>query len=352
MPLPRPSNDRESDLTLIVQRGRVYTKKQKELIKQQHEFRRQKLRDEERSAKRRKKNQLVHIPLRLESLPAELLQEILFYCMEVNFPLASPTLAAKLSSETIYMKFAIKALYRSDLALCRVELSEILRRNEKDPTGLEMRDRIRDYENRGGVIQSSVLKTKWMTFDFYSRYLHQAYQLCKNEFETKTRNGWMNVVYDDKGHTADVETGVMDPVWIQDEKLEKHSGGSYIGSEFRYAQLMSNCRLPEKLFRTPFQNDQLRFLKYLVFAGAKVDWHNTSAGEFAESALEHAIEAGNLTGVKTLIDPSIGISQQRHYLEIAYKRPGRKLQSNDDVFVEEMKRWLSRNNEAGTVNLN
>lgn len=40
----------------------------------------------------------------LEKLPVELLEDVFFYCLNVSLPKASPVIAGKLSSSSVYTK--------------------------------------------------------------------------------------------------------------------------------------------------------------------------------------------------------------------------------------------------------
>ncbi|KAI9693315.1 MAG: hypothetical protein M1822_005311 [Bathelium mastoideum] len=187
-------------------------------------------------------------------------------------------------------------------------------------------------------LQSDLLKTRWFGWDFYRKYLENAF-----DASYKRHRRWISkerrAQDESSSHSQPsnrqsiYEKKLEEPqrIDLEDEDLTVRKEPQY-----RWFRLLPNCRIPDKLLRAPFSHDQYTFLKTLILAGAVVDWYGTAAGELAEAALEYAIREASADLVRLLLHEAIGIPWQESYLEQAYREQARQSKHDFEPIIVQL----------------
>lgn len=92
----------------------------------------------------------------LEKLPTELLEKVFLYCMNLELPRASPVIAGKLSSETVYLHTIISA-FGPTWDRWHGRLKRFLGLKGKEPV------KINDTSEGDPKLQSAILGLRWAT---------------------------------------------------------------------------------------------------------------------------------------------------------------------------------------------
>ncbi|KAL9084095.1 MAG: hypothetical protein Q9165_008233 [Trypethelium subeluteriae] len=307
------------------------------------------------SSKRRHIDARIHP--HLEALPLELLQVIFVFSCEVNLPLASLRLGAKLSNEHLYMDFCFQAFFKCDyfvlgpdVTYATQDLADIpVMRKIAESSTLDNKFKLSEYlaSSHEPAFQSDVLKRKWLTWNFYREYLQRAFEKCRQDYRNPQIN---NSVCQDGGptHTSSRKRQSIHRRITTEPQLIDFEADELIvrkKPEYRWMRLLPNCYIPEKLFRVPFVHDQLMFLKTVIRAGATVDWYGSAVGERAEAALEHCIGEGNPNATRLLLHDAIGIPWHERYLEQAYKEQARQPKKDFEPIISHLREKRQRNEQ-------
>ena len=321
-----------ADLTPIIGRGKTPSKQLSQLTKQRKRMLSQDKPTKDRMNKRRKTEKT---PPRLEHLPVELLQTICVYSLEINLPLASPRLMKKLSNKHIYMRFCFQAFFKNDYFLLDPDTDY----TDQALTDADLSRTECQAASKDSTLQSTLLKRTWLTWSLYREYLHNSFRAC-----TRGYNSWIS-----KGKKAQEDqpgdSDASNEQSVYQRKLEQPQPIDFDAEdltvrkepEYRWFRLLPTCQIPEKLLRTPFTRDQVKYLRTLVRAGAVVDWYGSAAGELAETALEYAIEEGNLDTIRLLLHEAIGIPWHERYLERAYAEQAQQSRKDFEPIISQLK---------------
>ena len=348
------------ELTPIRSRGKVPTTEYRQLMKKRKRLMSEDKAKSSRSTKHRR-TQKARIHVRLDALPAELIQEIFIRSREINFPLASPRLGRKLTGKHVYLQFCFQVFYNPDYFLPDPTLVPNNGNGEDAPEVEGARQagaghKLRDYQIALNEhhLQSNTLKMAWLSWDLYREYLQKAFETCQQDYEKWTaKNKAAQAGNSDSARQQDGESiwpremEEPQPVDVDAEDMDVCKEPGY-----RWFRMKLDCHIPEKLLHVPFTHERLLFLKTLIRAGAVVDWYGSTAGELAEAALEHNIREGRLEAVRLLLHQAIGIPWQGRYLEQAYRE--RVGQSEEDferiiTLLKERRHREENQHERSTV---
>lgn len=269
----------------------------------------------------------------LERLPIEILEEIFFYCLNLNLPQASLIICRKLTSNHVKTRLT--------LGVCSTASS-----NEY-PSALA---RIIPTVREQAEIQSAILQAKWMTIGFLQglitdyivktlvqelalrkvRWLGKGSVVSKASESTIRQyledNVWRLDRIDSDGIPAYWElkwsTGVRDSyigigigladglviIWealnllLVESLLLQGKDPSIRFSKWRVLSCVKGCRLPQKLLHWPWTDEKCQFLEMAVRGNASVDWIGTTSGEVAKKGMLQAIRENNARAVRALLD--------------------------------------------------
>lgn len=276
-----------------------------------------------RAPRRKSKKQLSL----LESLPVELLQSIFLYSLNLQLALTSPYIAAALSNEYVYTELILVAF----AGVCT-----------RAPEGAG--DARLIYEPlhpqlSSAAVQTTIMSRRWFTLKLVRKceaiFAQQIVQTERNNdsrqiVKTEANGGHLPSddpqlpLVDDTIHYADgtsktISTvhdfsGQQVQVYTEDPSSEFESQRSLTNW---WTYVLPNCkanswrdenahvRIPEKLLHGPWSEEKMDLLDLLCWAGATVDWVNTSAGEVAERGLEQAILERNTRAISLLVHAPI-----------------------------------------------
>ena len=207
-------------------------------------------------------------PSPIETLPAELLQEI-FILSDLNLalPESSPCISRKLSDPYIY-RFVCNHYF--------------------DPGYPRYQKRI--YGNPVSQVQvrrdqSRIFSYRWMTWEIFKSFILRKYEqsgcLCDKA----------------PGGVAP-DTGCPSPQWPPD--FEYPTNMVFEGCH-KPALTSLACPIPQKLLRGPWTKDKLQFLRFLLWTTSmNVNWAGTEACENTRQGRREAILERNLEAVQLL----------------------------------------------------
>ena len=291
----------------------------------------------------------------LENLPAELLENIFFNCLNVSLPQASPLIGKKLASNHVKTQLTYIVLSSPS----RIEHTYLL--DNVFPTVQEQAD-----------AQSAILRLKWMTLpflrdlipDYITKILVQQLgkrklpwieggpvvssaceplirqYLEENRYRLEGKDGfrelpaywelrwpWLRTqggpCSDDVSHRLGdcdclsalhvgislsdglVTLGLSDGPFIlgildshvqgiTSDRFRSISGWSIFSSK-------EGCRIPGKLLHGPWTNEKCEFLALAARGNAEIDWVRSTSGEVAKEGLLQAIEDCNVRAVRALV---------------------------------------------------
>lgn len=256
----------------------------------------------------------------LERLPTELLEEVFFWCLNINLPKASPVLSSALSSFHVKSQLFFKAFSsdHGDGLQHSEELIDILYSKQ-------------DVAN----LQSSILRLRWMTTEFLrlcrpiffertlwrlsksfrwqwidgtpaaklthaqvERFVQEAYRYIREREEAGKENlghlGWSYIVSDEQ--TIDIQFHVLNGIVSLGDTRSWPPA-----RRWKMINCLDECRIPEKLLHGPWTDEKCEFLTVLLRGGATVDWINSTSGEVAEWGLYDAFKEHNERAVRLII---------------------------------------------------
>lgn len=260
----------------------------------------------------------------IERLPVELLEIIFFSCLNVSLPQASPIIGNALSS------FHCKA------RVAELAFSSITR------NGLTYAHHLKQWRPDMASFQSSLLKLRWMTVDFWRRYVPIYLEKTILSVFQHHNLEWMD------GTPAKCITRAMVAQYVQAAYKQDHEGsgrgtedvikwnvslpqdicielkihlidGANDARTTRLTVMNRNglvgprinregwtmvhclrCQIPAKLLHGPWTESKCQFLQMLVSTGANIEWYTTTAGEVAERGLVDAIKERNRSALCSL----------------------------------------------------
>jgi hypothetical protein len=191
----------------------------------------------------------------IETLPAEIIQDIFLRCLNVNLPLASPFISAQLQDFHIYNELCDYAFgYQTPPAFVKPQCS---------------------IEN-----QKSLFQKQWMTWSFFEQYLTKRVPpfSCGCPIYIKCT---------EHGGCSESASGATNP----DARQHREPAP-------RLLDIRGS--LPRKLTRGPWTDEKLRFLRCLLrISKMSVDWTDKDAIRTAQQGKRDAIMERNLDAVHT-----------------------------------------------------
>ncbi|KAK5019003.1 arsenicals resistance [Cryomyces antarcticus] len=234
---------------------------------------------------------------RLEWLPTEIIQTIFFYSLNIDLPRSSYRIAAQLSSQYVYSRLLVRALY--DPPNDHDDAIAELRVTTPDPRSKELRE-------ADATLQTRLFTCRWMTWFTLRNFLQQAYtwhiRLCTHP-EKHYRDT-------EKMEMSGVDTNLKDQYYC------------YSSAFFGFLRIHRGLSLPNKLLHGPWSKDKLSLLNFLQDRGFIVDWKNTSSGEIATQGLLEAIRENNEHAVISLVSDGIGVAITSQVLRVAVMECG------------------------------
>ncbi|PGH12776.1 hypothetical protein AJ80_06600 [Polytolypa hystricis UAMH7299] len=269
----------------------------------------------------------LHSSAPIELLPVELIQKIFFDCLDVNFPRASPTIAAALSNPIIYT-WLIRLAFSSN--------------NESSNKGffitsfLPLNYFSLDTHERA-ALQTKLLECRWCTIPLIRK--------CQREYiehvlQQKCSTTQLNISADDRAHLTNLDTyfQAMDrfdtaaqgkrgrgdlvlpahstttsqpykiSIWFNFGTVQiREPSPVYIESDvFRLpcCSFAEPCRMPDKLLRPPFTDEKLEFLT-LLSTEAYIDEDNTYRR--CKAVLRQVIQDRDIHAFERLLDLNVRV---------------------------------------------
>lgn len=275
----------------------------------------------------------------IERLPTEVLEIIFFNCLNLGLPQASPIIGNALSS--FYCKARL-----AELAFSSIGRYDLLHAHHLRDTLIRIPTEW--IASRASItkFQSDLLKSRWMTVDFWRRYVSIYLEKTILSVFQYHNLEWMD------GTPAKLITRAMVAQYVQAAgKFDREGSGGgkedviewnislprdifpqvrieiihdtngaetkkviiakIDGSvrpnwriEWRESWMMVHCRgcrIPTKLLHGPWTEGKSRLLQILIFGGATIEQDTTTAGEVAERGLIDAIKERNPTVVAALL---------------------------------------------------
>lgn len=241
----------------------------------------------------------------LESLPAELIEQIFLDCLEFNLPRASPVLAASLSRERLFKTLILYALWNDPI------FSE---RGTPAARAVKRLFRPLDYApihpNERCRLQMAIMECRWFTFSRLKG--------CLRDFVNLSLHRWF---YGRGRHVNGLQFGESE-IGATMGALERHAlswSPCYEDGEIDYVQCQegddSRCwqlapsvqghypmetlcyplvaaTFPDKLLRGPWTDEKLAFFEYIrgCLSGSLVS--NTNAVRRRSGPIENKIQDG------------------------------------------------------------
>jgi large subunit ribosomal protein L14e len=195
----------------------------------------------------------------LQGLPQELLEMIFLYSMSISLPRASPDLGRRLSSRAMTLEFCMRTFFAT------VDQTPHIKKGKRRLTSTGDPD-----------LRSQLLGCKFFTWDFFIAYVKRA----RATLVKQRGRLWQGAYVPD-------ETS-FDGLW------------PFKFTKVKYIGLAERFKIPEKLFKGPWEKDKTALLYVLVSFHGEIDWHNSTAGETAKEGLMEAISEGNERAVAAL----------------------------------------------------
>ena len=218
---------------------------------------------------------------RLEQLPAELLQAVFFYSMNVSLPRSSLHLATKLSSEHVFLSFT-RRLFS--------EASSF----HTDPSSP-----VSEHQQYVANQLTGLLSCKFFTWEFFRRYARAAYDDYCAKLKSRSR-----LKFEDP----------IDIVSMYDEKQYMFLHNNLLPD---YLDFATPFHVPEKLLHGPWTQDRINFLYFLTWYFVSIDWKSSTAGETAKQGLLEAIHEGKTIPAICLLYAKIGVKPTTEILRMA-----------------------------------
>ncbi|KAK0112869.1 magnesium ion transporter, variant 2 [Cadophora gregata] len=275
----------------------------------------------------------------LEKLPTELLERVFQFCLNLDLPKASPVIAGKLSSNTVFNWTVMRVFgasweraYAKDTVVGEKDLDEAGDERDREMGGRG------DWGEEDSDLQSQVLRCRWTSL----------------EVLLKAKEAWIQRYAADSPFVPlyflkakNKPRGLPPPSSIPFEPLSSQTPNTpppeqppppsespepptsrltstqYHDQDYAYfldfvsspdgpspwphitwsstSTLSPNIEIPNSLLTPPFTSISLQHLFYLLKSGARVSWLTSTSGEVAFEGLKEAIREGNVEAVHLLM---------------------------------------------------
>ena len=200
----------------------------------------------------------------LEKLPVELLEDILIKSLNMDLPLVSRTLLVKLSNRSLFYAMFLGIL--------------------------------QDQEN--AVLHSALFRRRFVSNKLFEQMHRRALlPMAKKGRESKKQR-------------------TLSLYWTlhYEPDLDPTSETPFTEKAFFCAP---GTQLPLRVLK--FTNESWSLYRHLVYAGATIDWENTTTGEAAAKALEKCFASGDYCLASYLLEGGIGLEYNPELLYLALK---------------------------------
>ncbi|KAL2069154.1 hypothetical protein VTL71DRAFT_15492 [Oculimacula yallundae] len=255
----------------------------------------------------------------LEKLPVELLERVFQFCLNLDLPQASPVLAGKLASATIYNWTLMRVFGPSwDRGYARQDVADEKKYEVTVDSG--------EWGEEDGELQSRVLRCRWASLEvllrakevwvrrFAEDRVFDPHYFLKERNLTTTSPDPDDPKSDVNSEPLPNLTNIPPPYPTPFEYLQtdytdflhftSFSDGSWpfhTISWSSHADLSPALEIPHSLLSSPFTFPKLQFLFYLLKHGARISWLLSTSGEVALSGLRDAIREGCVQAVHLLV---------------------------------------------------
>ena len=290
----------------------------------------------------------------IEQMPTDLLEMIFFNCLNLNLPRASPIIGRALSS--FYVKRRLAEIAFGSRSMKRplhagTHMIGILNSNHvRDILGIpksrvqglrseslnspwiiekEVLDQ-RKWRGPLGLFQSEVLKSPWMTLDFWRQYMVSYLGKMLPVILRENNLSWLDNTPADRITKAMVAERVelltkskyfkmhnacLAMVFEASSKCVVSPRTEMFRSRFEKMPMircLPHCQIPAKILQGPWTEERCQFLELLVSAGARVEvswWRNAEVRKAARRGFVDALKEGNrrvliaLLGLSTIRPP-------------------------------------------------
>ncbi|CZT47755.1 uncharacterized protein RSE6_08357 [Rhynchosporium secalis] len=267
----------------------------------------------------------------LENLPMELLELVFQFCLNLDLPKASPVLAGKLTSITVYNWTIMRAFGPSwERGFARHQVI-----GEKDHEDDGVREEV---EEEDAELQSAVLRCRWASLEVMLRAKEVWIQKYADDrqFEPlyflKEKNTTASPLLPDSdsdpdsapqdlGNTSPTDTESLLPAPAATPRL---TPSEYLETDYAdflsftssspdgpwpwhtiswrsYTDLSPTLEIPHTLLCPTFTPSSLKYLFHLLRHGARISWLSSTSGEVALSGLRAAVKECNIQAVHLLV---------------------------------------------------
>ncbi|KAF4548032.1 Hypothetical protein D9617_32g091520 [Elsinoe fawcettii] len=202
----------------------------------------------------------------IDQLPPEIVELIFSYHPSPNLPLASLSIATKLSNERSFIQCGVFWLLKD------------ITDGEQDTPRTEI---------------EALLQCRWLNWSRFQTILG------------KVRDAFL----DSQGD----EPGII-PALVFDKPSQQPS--------LAFTTLGSSISLPERLLQGPWTMDKSCFLHYLTWLGLGINWEQSTLGETAIRGLEEAIKEKARLAVATLLSDPIAVRPTQQILRSSILQHG------------------------------
>ncbi|CZS98751.1 uncharacterized protein RCO7_06432 [Rhynchosporium graminicola] len=267
----------------------------------------------------------------LEKLPMELLELVFQFCLNLDLPKASPVLAGKLASITVYNWTIMRAFGPSwERGFARHQVI-----GEKDHEDDGVREEV---EEEDAELQSAVLRCRWASLEVMLRAKEVWIQKYADDrqFEPlyflKEKNTTASPPLPDSNSDSDSapqDVGNTSPTDTESLLLApattpRLTPSQYLETDYAdflsftssspdgpwpwhticwssYTDLSPTLEIPHSLLSPPFTPSSLKYLFHLLRHGARISWLSSTSGEVALSGLRAAVKECNIQAVHLLV---------------------------------------------------
>ncbi len=266
----------------------------------------------------------------LERLPVELLETILFYCLNPSLPQASITIGQKLYSTHVKSQLVFRTLSSPNSFEYPCALSNVF------PTLQEQ-----------AQAQSAILRLPWVNLPFFRqlipdyivhtiirelgargiRWMGDGPMVTKESEpvirqylgdnvaridHTRATHMGLPAYWEIKWHEISEQREIILGIGLRDGLVTLRENETEIWdypyvhensdfSTWRIFDGVEGCQIPEKLLRGPWTDEKCEFLEIAIRGNGEVDRVNSTSGEVAEQGFWAAIEEQNPRAVRALV---------------------------------------------------
>ncbi|KAG4436707.1 hypothetical protein IFR05_007821 [Cadophora sp. M221] len=269
----------------------------------------------------------------LEKLPTELLERVFQFCLNLDLPKASPVIAGKLSSSTVFNWTVMRVFCPSwERGYAREKL--VGGKAQDDPGEREGAEE----GEEDGEMQSAVLRCRWASLEVLLRAKEvwiQKYAVDrpftplyflkeKTIISTPPPSNLPEPEPNpDLSNDIDIDSETIDTPPQPQNPTPRLTPSEHHTADFAafhsfisqpdgpwpwhtitwssYNEFSPKLEIPHSLLSPPFTPHTLAYLFHLLKSGARISWLSSTSGEVALSGLQSAITEGNVQAIHLLV---------------------------------------------------